>query len=92
MCDVVDTVWGDGTIGMLALGAIALLLWAPAWAAVFYTAPRTQNFLRDRNASDWVSRGAAGVVSGVLLLVWLPAYVITILLVLDGWEAAVGHC
>jgi hypothetical protein len=92
MCDVVDAVWGDGTIGMLGLGALALLLWSPAWAAVIFTAPRLHNFLRHRNPPLWFSRGFSGVVTSLLLLVWSPVYLISILLALDGWETAVSHC
>lgn len=87
MCGSLDAVWGDGTIGMLGLGLVALLLWSPAWAAVFFTAPSTSNFLRHRHAPVWLSRGVASGLAGLILLIWVPVYVTAIFLFLDAMEA-----
>ena len=78
---------GSGEITFLAAGLVAFILWTPALAAAAFSARRIHESSQRRGDAIWLSRGVAGVVASLILLVWLPVYVSAIIVLLHLADA-----
>jgi len=74
---------GSGEIWFFAAGAIALAIWSPAFVVAWFAARRAHSYLRRRGVAIPTSRAIAASLALVILVVYLPVYVIAILSFLD---------
>jgi len=68
---------------VLTVGLIALLVWIPAWVVAVLAARRVYRILSPRRADRGLSTAAAVATAMLLLVAYMPVYLLVIFALLD---------